>query len=49
MIGNKSDAQMLYNSIHNKCCPDEETDIKSIGGRKVSKGRGKKLFSRIKQ
>ncbi|KAL2713079.1 DNA repair endonuclease XPF isoform X1 [Vespula squamosa] len=49
IIGNKSDAQMLYNSIHNKCGPDEETDIKSIGGRKVPKGRGKKLFSKIKQ
>lgn len=49
MIGNKSDAQMLYNSIHNKCDPDEETDVKNISSRKVPKGRGKKLFSKIKQ
>lgn len=49
IVGNKSDAQMLYNSIHKKCEMNEETNVKGVGIKKVPKGRGKKLFSKIKQ
>lgn len=49
IVGNKSDAQMLYNSIHKKCDMNEETNAKGVGIKKVPKGRGKKLFSKIKQ
>ncbi|KAI4498440.1 hypothetical protein M0802_006375 [Mischocyttarus mexicanus] len=49
IVGNRSDAQMLYNSIHKKCNTNEETNVKGVGVRKFSKTRGKKLFSKIKQ
>ncbi|XP_015186628.1 PREDICTED: DNA repair endonuclease XPF isoform X1 [Polistes dominula] len=49
IVGNKSDAEMLYNSIHKKCDTNEETNVKGTGVKKVPKGRGKKLFSKIKQ
>lgn len=47
MIGNKNDAQMLYNAFHEKYSPSEEKS--KIGNKKfASTGRGKRLFSKIK-
>ncbi|PBC30084.1 DNA repair endonuclease XPF [Apis cerana cerana] len=48
LLGNKNEAQMLYNAFHEKISLFEEkssTSSKKSG----SKGRGKKLFTKIKQ
>ncbi|CAK9810363.1 DNA repair endonuclease XPF [Anthophora quadrimaculata] len=48
MLKNKSEAQMLYSAFHDKCSLSEQ---KSNAGNKKSatKGRGKRLFTKIKQ
>ncbi|XP_076647013.1 DNA repair endonuclease XPF mei-9 isoform X1 [Halictus rubicundus] len=49
MIGNKNEAQMLYNALHEKCSAVEEKST-SVGKKTTSsRGRGKRLFSKIKQ
>lgn len=48
MIENKTEAEMLYSAFHEKLSSAEEkssTNSKKLG----SKGRGKKLFTKIKQ
>ncbi|KZC10170.1 DNA repair endonuclease XPF [Dufourea novaeangliae] len=49
MIGNKNEAQMLYSAFHEKISPAEEKS--KTNGKKAtySRGRGKRLFSKIKQ
>ncbi|XP_076231477.1 DNA repair endonuclease XPF mei-9 isoform X1 [Calliopsis andreniformis] len=47
MIENKYEAQMLYNAFHEKCSPAEEK-TKTNGKKTASRGRGKRLFSKIK-
>ncbi|KAK2583994.1 hypothetical protein KPH14_006454 [Odynerus spinipes] len=49
MIGSRTDAQMLYNSIHERCLPDGEADAKDLSNKNISKVHGKKLFSKIKK
>ncbi|CAK9805296.1 DNA repair endonuclease XPF [Anthophora plagiata] len=48
MLKNKNEAQMLYSAFHDKCSLNEQ---KSNAGNKKSatKGRGKRLFTKIKQ
>lgn len=48
IIENQSDAQMLYNSIHKQCLPNEG-EPKDLTNRSGPKGRGKNLFSKIKK
>ncbi|KYN39320.1 DNA repair endonuclease XPF, partial [Trachymyrmex septentrionalis] len=44
ILGNKNDAELLYKALHEKCLTDE-----GPGTSKVSKVRGKRLFSRVKK
>ncbi|XP_018359378.1 PREDICTED: DNA repair endonuclease XPF [Trachymyrmex cornetzi] len=44
ILGNKNDAELLYKALHEKCLIDE-----GPGTSKVSKVRGKRLFSRVKK
>ncbi|XP_076298150.1 DNA repair endonuclease XPF mei-9 isoform X1 [Lasioglossum baleicum] len=49
IIGNKNEAQMLYNALHEKCSAVEEKST-TIGKKTASsRGRAKRLFSKIKQ
>ncbi|XP_018313372.1 DNA repair endonuclease XPF [Mycetomoellerius zeteki] len=45
ILGNKNDAELLYKALHEKCLSTDE----GPGTSKVSKVRGKKLFSRVKK
>lgn len=49
LIGNKVDAQMLYNSIHKQCTPGEDVSTRNLSNRNMAKGRDKKLFTRVKK
>ncbi|KYM86435.1 DNA repair endonuclease XPF, partial [Atta colombica] len=44
ILGNKNDAELLHKALHEKCLTDE-----GPGTSKVSKVRGKRLFSRVKK
>ncbi|XP_053982136.1 DNA repair endonuclease XPF [Hylaeus volcanicus] len=50
MIGNKHEAQMLYDAFHEKSSPAEEKS-KTIGKKAAVgyRGRGRRLFSKVKQ
>ncbi|XP_017761721.1 PREDICTED: DNA repair endonuclease XPF [Eufriesea mexicana] len=48
LLKNRNEAQMLYNAFHEKCSPAEEK-LNTNGKKFISKGRGKRLFSKIKQ
>nr|XP_031840171.1 DNA repair endonuclease XPF isoform X1 [Nomia melanderi]XP_031840172.1 DNA repair endonuclease XPF isoform X1 [Nomia melanderi]XP_031840173.1 DNA repair endonuclease XPF isoform X1 [Nomia melanderi]XP_031840174.1 DNA repair endonuclease XPF isoform X1 [Nomia melanderi] len=49
MIGNKNEARMLYSALHEKSSPPEEKSKGSGKKTTSSRGRGKRLFSKIKQ
>ncbi|KAG7203362.1 hypothetical protein KM043_013437 [Ampulex compressa] len=47
MLENKNDAQMLYDSLHKNCLPIEEASTSTVK-KTVSRGRGRKLFTKLK-
>nr|XP_033329091.1 DNA repair endonuclease XPF isoform X1 [Megalopta genalis] len=49
MIGNKNEAQMLYNGLHEKCSAADEKSATTAKKTVFSRGRGKRLFTKIKQ
>ncbi|XP_017797477.1 PREDICTED: DNA repair endonuclease XPF [Habropoda laboriosa] len=48
MLGNKNDAQMFYSAFHDKCAISEQKSNTS-SKKPASKGRGKRLFTKIKK
>nr|XP_003705895.2 PREDICTED: DNA repair endonuclease XPF [Megachile rotundata] len=48
MMENRNEAQMLYNAFHEKTSPVEEKS-NTAGKKTATRGRGRKLFTKIKQ
>lgn len=48
MLGNTTEAQMLYSALHDKCSA-AESKSNTNNKKPLSKGRGKRLFTKINQ